>query len=81
MKYAVTFDVAAQADLADLYDYLLPRAGERVADAYVNALLDYCESFAKFPERGTRHDNIQPGLRTVGYRRRATVAFGSRMMS
>ena len=27
--HKVIFDIAAQADLADLYDYLLPRAGER----------------------------------------------------
>jgi toxin ParE1/3/4 len=28
-----------------------------------------------FPERGTRRDDLSPGLRIVGYRRRATIAF------
>lgn len=28
-----------------------------------------------FPERGVRRDDIRPGLRTVGYRRRVTLAF------
>jgi len=30
---------------------------------------------ADFPERGTRRDAIRPGLRTLGYRRRVTIAF------
>lgn len=31
MKYAVRFAIEAQRDFAALYDYLLPRAGARVA--------------------------------------------------
>jgi toxin ParE1/3/4 len=27
------------------------------------------------PARGTRRDDIRPGLRTVGFERRATIAF------
>jgi plasmid stabilization system protein ParE len=42
---------------------------------FVDRIVDYCLGFAEFPERGTRHDDIAPGLRTVGWRRRATIAF------
>ena len=28
-----------------------------------------------FPKRGTRRDDIRPGLRTMGFERRATIAF------
>jgi toxin ParE1/3/4 len=28
-----------------------------------------------FPERGTRRDDLAPGLRTIGFERRATIAF------
>lgn len=28
-----------------------------------------------FPERGTQRNDIRPGLRTTGYRHRATIAF------
>ena len=28
-----------------------------------------------FPERGTRRDDIRPGLRTMGFERRATIVF------
>jgi toxin ParE1/3/4 len=30
---------------------------------------------ATFPERGRRLDDILPGLRTIGFERRATIAF------
>jgi toxin ParE1/3/4 len=74
MSHKVIFDIAAQADLADLYDYLLPRAGERDARAYVGDIFDYCVSFETFPERGAR-SNKRPGLRIVGFHRKATIAF------
>jgi toxin ParE1/3/4 len=38
-------------------------------------LKTYCLGFADLPERGTRHDIIRPGLRTVGFERRITIAF------
>lgn len=28
-----------------------------------------------FPERGARRDDIRPGLRTMGFERRATIVF------
>ncbi|MDE1993089.1 MAG: type II toxin-antitoxin system RelE/ParE family toxin [Rhizobiaceae bacterium] len=46
-----------------------------MASNYVDALIDYCAAFEIFPERGTRHDHIGPGLRTVGYHHKATIAF------
>jgi toxin ParE1/3/4 len=30
---------------------------------------------AHFPERGTKRDDILPGLRTIGFERRAMIAF------
>jgi plasmid stabilization system protein ParE len=30
---------------------------------------------ATFPHRGRARDDIRPGLRTIGYRRRAVIAF------
>ncbi|MEI9419405.1 type II toxin-antitoxin system RelE/ParE family toxin [Mesorhizobium sp. Cs1321R2N1] len=75
MTYRVVFSKAAENDLADLLSYLVPQAGERIARIYIDRLIDYCAEFDIFPERGTLHDDIRPGLRTVGYRRRATIAF------
>jgi plasmid stabilization system protein ParE len=41
----------------------------------VAAIIEYCRSLSMFPERGVRMDDIRPSLRTVGYRRRVTLAF------
>jgi plasmid stabilization system protein ParE len=75
MKHEVVLSHSAEKDLMDLLTYLVQQAGGRIARAYVDRLIDYCSAFGTFPERGTRHDDVRPGLRTVGYRRRATIAF------
>lgn len=35
----------------------------------------YCESFETFPKRGTRRDDLLPGLRVTSYRKSTAVAF------
>ncbi|RUX20996.1 type II toxin-antitoxin system RelE/ParE family toxin [Mesorhizobium sp. M2A.F.Ca.ET.042.01.1.1] len=75
MKYQVRFHAAAERDIAELLNQLAPKAGVETALRFVGRLIDYCLDFATFPERGMRHDEIAPGLRTVGWRRRATIAF------
>jgi toxin ParE1/3/4 len=37
--------------------------------------VDYCENLQTFPNRGTRRDDLRPGLRTLGFRRRVTILF------
>jgi plasmid stabilization system protein ParE len=75
VKYQIVFAARAQNDLTDLFDYLLPRAGEAAARRFVEGIYEYCLGFDKFPERGMRHDDIRPGLRVVGYQRHASIAF------
>ncbi|WP_224544017.1 type II toxin-antitoxin system RelE/ParE family toxin [Mesorhizobium sp. CA16] len=75
MKYQVRFHAAAERDIAELLSELAPKAGVATALRLVGRIVDYCLDFETFPERGTRHDEIAPGLRTVGWRRRATIAF------
>lgn len=75
MKYAVAFDPLAEADLQQIYLYLADVAGHQVSRTYVDHIIDYCEEFETFPERGRSHDHLRPGLRTVGFKRKATIAF------
>ena len=75
MSRIVRLSDAAWNDVAELLDFLVPSAGEVAARSYVDRLIGYCAGFSTFPERGTRRDDISPGLRTVGYRRQATIAF------
>jgi len=71
----VLFAPEALADLRNLYDTIADNSLPERALAYVEGLRQYCLGLADFPERGTRQDAIRPGLRTLGYRRRVTVAF------
>lgn len=75
MNRSVVFAPEALADLSDFVDYLVPLAGEAIARRAVDKLIDYCQDFSLFPERGQSYDDIRQGLRVVGYRRRASIAF------
>jgi toxin ParE1/3/4 len=62
--------------LIELYQAIRDRSGEAgVAIRYIRRIRDYCEKFAEFPERGTKRDDIRPGLRIIGFERRVTIAF------
>jgi toxin ParE1/3/4 len=65
----------ATSQLQDLFDYIVQASGEERADAFVGALVDYCDRLPVSPYRGTKRDDIREGLRIVGFRRRVTIAF------
>lgn len=76
MKYTIRFAPEAQQQLDAIEDYIALASGyPAVAEQFVDDIVAYCESFERFPERGTQRDDLLPGLRTVGYRRRVTIAF------
>ena len=72
---SVVFSAQAESDLIDIYDWISHRAGPEVAMRYLARIEDYCATFAYGSERGTKRDDIRPGLRTVGFERRITIAF------
>jgi toxin ParE1/3/4 len=73
--YAVTFTPEALQQLEDLYGYIAIAASPFVAQRYTDALITYCESLRDSPLRGTRRDDIRPGLRITNYKGRAVIAF------
>lgn len=75
MTHRVVFAPESLDDLRRLYDRIADASLPERALAYVEGLRRHCLGLADFPERGTRRDAIRPGLRTLGYRRRVTVAF------
>jgi plasmid stabilization system protein ParE len=75
MRFRVVFDTVAERDLDDIFEYIADRSGIAVASAYTDRIRAYCLAFDTFPHRGTRRDELMPGLRTVGWPRRATIAF------
>lgn len=75
MKLPVRFDPAALDDLDELYGWLADRAGPGRASRYAEGLRAYCAGLSDFPERGSRRDEIRPGLRVAVFQRRVSIAF------
>ena len=75
MTYTVIISPPADADLNAIFDYIAERAGATIALGFVQRIEDYVAGFETMPERGMRRDDLRPGLRTVGFRRRATILF------
>jgi len=74
VRYSVDFSATARDQLVALDAYLAEVASPGVAARYVDGLLDFCYSLSVFPERGTRRDDIRPGLRVTHFRGRTLVA-------
>jgi toxin ParE1/3/4 len=75
ITYRLIFSPEAEAQLVALYRYIGDQASPAVAQPFVDAIVDYCEGLTTFPHRGTQRDDLRRGLRTLGFRRRVTLAF------
>jgi plasmid stabilization system protein ParE len=75
MNYQVVFSPEAEEQLAELYRYIAAAASPDIAARYTKAIVSYCESLNTFPQRGTRRDDVRPGLRITHYKKRAVIAF------
>ena len=75
IRRPVVYGPEARNDLLALYDRLADAASPQVALAYVQRLEAWMAAFDMASERGTRRDDVRPGLRIIGFERRVTVAF------
>jgi toxin ParE1/3/4 len=75
MTHQVIFDEAAEDDLRMIGEWIAERASVETAIGYVERLRSYCRGFDIFPARGTLRDDLEPGLRTIGFERRVLIAF------
>jgi toxin ParE1/3/4 len=71
----VVFTPGAEDQLIELYRYISDADTPEVAARYTEAIVAYCEELAVFPHRPKARDDIRPGLRTIGFRRRVVIAF------
>ena len=71
----VVFTPEARDDLLALYDWIARQASPDVAFSYVGRVRTYCERLSIGSERGHLREDIRPGLRIIGFRRRLTIAF------
>lgn len=74
-RYEVVFTPEAQEQMAALYGYIAVAASPVVAERYTSAIMEYCETLRTSPLRGTKRNDIRPGLRITNYKGRAVVAF------
>ena len=75
MSHRIEFSPEALGDLIDLYDYIALRDGDERALGYINRIEKFCLGLSLFPDRGMRRDDLRSGLRTLGFERRAVIAF------
>ncbi len=65
----------AEDDLLGLYDYIAEQSGRKIAGDYIARIEATCLSLRNAPLRGTPRDDIRPGLRIIGFERRAVIVF------
>jgi plasmid stabilization system protein ParE len=72
----VVYSPRARRQLTELYLWIAEQSGspER-ADGFVSAVLDHCDGLVDSPMIGRARDDLRPGLRTIGFRRRVVIAF------
>ena len=75
VAHEVIFAPEAEEDLVSLFDYIFLNASPDRAFAYVERIRSYCLALSTFSERGSRREDLRPGLRIIGFERRVTIAF------
>lgn len=61
--------------LARLEDYISAQGSPLNAQKFVTDIIAKCDGLALSPWQGTSRDDLAPGLRTTGFRKRVTIAF------
>lgn len=74
--HKVIYRKSADDDLDEIFSYILQNGGSADSAFYfTQQIRNYCDSFAIFPHRGTRRDDLRNGLRMIGFERRVSIAF------
>ena len=75
IRRRVVLSQDALDDLIGLYRQIAEAASPETALAFVERVEAYLARFDVASERGTRRDDIRPGVRMIGFERRLTVTF------
>ena len=73
--HSIVYAPEAEAQLVALFFHIAAAASPEIAARYTGAIVEQCEGLKTFPMRGARRDDIRPGLRVFGFRRRVSIAF------
>jgi len=75
MPYRIVFTPEARDQLDDLHIYISAAADVETASRFTDGIINHIAGLSEFPKRGTPREDIRPGLRTLSWRRRVTIAF------
>jgi toxin ParE1/3/4 len=75
VAYKIVYSAGAIRDRKAIFDYLAERGGGDTASAFDLRIAKACARLSDFPKRGTPHDDLKPGLRSIALKRRVTIAF------
>ena len=75
MGHSIILTPEARDHLDAIYDYIAAAASPDIAQRFTDGILDHIGKLTSFPRRGTMRDDLRPGLRTIAWRRRVTIAF------
>lgn len=75
MAHRIVYRREARQELRDLYNYIAEAGGVPIAGSYVDGIIALIEGLQTFPKRGTERTDMLPGLRIIGYKRSASIAF------
>jgi toxin ParE1/3/4 len=75
MTYRIVLTPEARDHIDALHTYIAAAAGAPIATLFTDGILDHIATLAEFPERGTPRHDLRPGLRTIAWKRRVTIAF------
>jgi toxin ParE1/3/4 len=75
MAHKVIFHPHVQRELVELHDYIAEHGSPTRAVNFVLQIRAFCLGLSDFPQRGSVRDDIAPGVRVVGFRRRVSIVF------
>ena len=75
MAFEVRFSREATDDLFEIWLHIAKDSGSDRADDVEARLRAACLKLSDFPGRGSPHDEIEAGLRSIPFERRATIYY------
>jgi len=71
----VVYSDRAEEQLLALFAQIALASSPEIAARYIDAITRQCESLNTFPKRGSARDDLFPGLRIFGFRKRVSIGF------
>lgn len=75
MGYHIIVTPEARDQLDAIYDYIAYAAAPDIARQFTDGIVDRLAMLTDYPRTGSPRDDVRPGLCTLAYRRRVTIAF------